>query len=91
MGSMTIIDLGLCKWLRWNWFNHDQVEWQASTSLGAIYNLKILSGSEIEKAMIKVIKAGLATIIMITIDDYCSVTPGVLQISTTTKNSRPEN
>ena len=23
--------------------------------------------------------------------DYCSVTPGVLQISTTTKNSHPEN
>ena len=29
--------------------------------------------------MIKVIKAGLATVIMITVGDYCSVTPGVLQ------------
>ena len=28
--------------------------------------------------MIKVIKAGLATVIMITVGDYCSVTPGVL-------------
>ena len=59
-----------------------------------IYNLpilKILSGLEIDKAMIKVIKAGLATITRITIGDYCSVTPGVLQISTTTKDSRPEN
>ena len=55
------------------------------------YNLKILSGMEIDRAMIKVIKAGLATVIIITVGDYCSVTPGVLQISTTTKNSRPEN
>ena len=50
-----------------------------------------LSGLEFDRAMIKVIKAGLATVIMITVGDYCSVTPGVLQISTTTKNSRPEN
>ena len=39
--------------------------------------------------MIKVIKAGVATVTMITVGDYSSVTPGVLQISTTTKNSRP--
>ena len=54
-------------------------------------DLKILSGSEFDRAMIKVIKAGLAIVIMITVGDYCSMTPGVLQISTTTKNSRPEN
>ena len=54
-------------------------------------NLKILSGLEFDRAMIKVIKAGLATVIMITVGDYCSVTPGKLQISTTNKNSRPEN
>ena len=53
--------------------------------------LKILSGWESDRAMIKVIKAGLAIVIMITVGDYSSVTPGVLQISTTTKNSRPEN
>jgi hypothetical protein len=43
-----------------------------------IYNLKILSGWESDRAMIKVIKAGLATVIMITVGDYCSVTTGVL-------------
>ena len=79
---MTIIDLGICKWLRWNWFNHDQVEWKASTILGARFiihmYLKILSGSEFDRARIKVIKAGLATVILITVDDYCSVTHGVL-------------
>ena len=41
--------------------------------------LKILSGLKFDRAMIKVIKAGLATVIMITVGDYCSVTPGVLQ------------
>ena len=40
--------------------------------------LKILSGLEFDRAMIKVIKAGLATVTMITVGDYCSVTPGVL-------------
>ena len=34
---------------------------------------------EFDRAKIKVIKAGLATVIMITVGDYCSVTPGVLQ------------
>ena len=53
--------------------------------------LEILSGLEFDRAMIKVINAGLATVIMITVGHYCSLTPGVLQISTTTKNSRPEN
>ena len=60
----------------------------------AIYNptnLKILSWLKSDRAMIKVIKAGLATVIMITVGDYCSVTTGVLQMSTTTKNSRPKN
>ena len=33
----------------------------------------------------------LAIVIMITLGDYYSVAPEVLQISTTTKNSRPEN
>src|SRR3954467_1888011 len=67
------------------WFNHDQVEWQASTILGARFKiqtiLEILSGLEFDRAMIKVIKAGLATVIMITVGDYYSVTPGVLHIS----------
>ena len=44
--------------------------------------LKFLSGLEFDRAMIKVIKAGLATVIMITVGDYCSVTPGVLQMAT---------
>src|SRR4051812_48800954 len=41
-------------------------------------NLETLSGLEFDRAMIKVIKAGLATVTMITVGDYCSVTPGVL-------------
>ena len=41
-------------------------------------DLKILSGLEFDRAMIKVIKAGLATVIMITVGDYCSMTTGVL-------------
>ena len=52
---------------------------------------KFLSGLKFDRAMINVIKAGLAIVIMITVGDYCSMTTGVLQISTTTKNSRPEN
>src|SRR3954468_23559027 len=42
--------------------------------------LKILSGLEFDRAMIKVIKAGLSTVTMITVGDYCSVKPGVLQL-----------
>ena len=83
MGTMIIIYLGLRKWLRWNWSNHDQVEWQASNILGARFtihtDLKILSGLEFDRAMIKVIKAGLATVTMITIGDYCIMTPRVLK------------
>ena len=58
------------------------IDWQASTIHGARFTiqtiLKILSGLEFDRAMIKVIKAGLATVTMITVGDYCSVTPGVL-------------
>src|SRR3954468_19741112 len=43
-------------------------------------DLKILSGLEFDRAMIKVIKAGLATVTPITVGDYCSMTPGVLQL-----------
>ena len=42
--------------------------------------LEILFGLEFDRAMIKVIKAGLTTVTMITVGDYCSVTPGVLQV-----------
>ena len=64
------------------WFNHNQGDGHASTILGVRItihiDLKILSGLEFDRAMIKVIKAGLATVIIITVGDYYSMTPGVL-------------
>ena len=40
-----------------NWFNHDQGDWYATPILGEKFynlsNLKILSGLEIDRAMIK--------------------------------------
>ena len=83
------LNLNCTRWSKQSWSGHDgYIGFNTPIMMRRLTKTKILIKASLSN---RDYQQWLATIILITVGDYCSVTPGVLQISTTTKNSLPEN